>query len=344
MGSSTTYRNRRPEVAVVTGATAGVGRATVRELAGSGTRKIALLARGSAGPAAAAEDVRAAGAVALPIETDVADYDQVEAAADRVTAQPGPIDLWINDGFSAVFAPFTEIESAEFRRATEVTYLGFVYGTRAVLDRMLSRDHDTIVQVGSALAHRSIPLQSAYCGAKHAIVGFTESLRCELLRCGTRVRVTQVHLPALNTPQFGWVLSRLERQPQPVPPIYQPEVAARAIFHAAHQPRREYWVGTSTVATILANRIVPGLLDHYLARTGYCSQQTSKPTGPHRSANPWHPVGSAEGHDFGAHGSFDRRSHRRSPQVWASQHRILLVAAAGVLGAAGAAARLLTRP
>jgi NAD(P)-dependent dehydrogenase (short-subunit alcohol dehydrogenase family) len=336
--------NHRPEVAVVTGASAGVGRATVRELARSGTKKIALLARGSAGLAAAAEEVRAAGAVALPIETDVADYDQVDAAAARVTETLGPIDLWINDAFTSIFAPFIEIEPDEFRRVTEVTYLGFVYGTRAALKRMLPRDHGTIVQVGSALAHRSIPLQSAYCGAKHAMVGFTESLRCELLHDGSRVKVTVVHLPAVNTPQFDWVLSRLGRHAQPVPPIYQPEVAARAIVHAARHPRRrEYWVGASTVATILANRVVPGVLDRYLGRTAYSSQQTDQPTSPHRPANLWQPADKAPGHDFGAHGSFDTRSHARSPQLWMSLHRRMLATGAVVAAAASAAAVAVSR-
>jgi NAD(P)-dependent dehydrogenase (short-subunit alcohol dehydrogenase family) len=336
--------NHRPEVAVVTGASAGVGRATVRELARSGTKKIALLARGSAGLAAAAEEVRAAGAVALPIETDVADYDQVDAAAARVTETLGPIDLWINDAFTSVFAPFMEIEPDEFRRVTEVTYLGFVYGTRAALKRMLPRDHGTIVQVGSALAHRSIPLQSAYCGAKHAMVGFTESLRCELLHDDSRVKVTVVHLPAVNTPQFDWVLSRLGRHAQPVPPIYQPEVAARAIVHAARHPRRrEYWVGASTVATILANRVVPGVLDRYLGRTAYSSQQTDQPTSSHRPANLWRPADRAPGHDFGAHGSFDTRSHARSPQLWMSRHRRMLATGAVAAAAASAAAVAVSR-
>ncbi|ASW55173.1 SDR family oxidoreductase [Plantactinospora sp. KBS50] len=328
---------RHSQVAVVTGATAGVGRAVVRELAGRGMR-IALLARGSTGLEATAAEVRDAGGVALPIETDMADHRQVEAAAARASAELGPIDLWINDAFTSVFAPFVEIGPEEFRRVTEVAYLGYVYGTRAALDRMLPRNSGTIVQVGSALAYRSIPLQSAYCGAKHAIVGFTDSLRTELMHSGTRVRVTQVHLPAVNTPQFDWVLSRLSRHAQPVPPIYQPEVVARAIAYAAEHPnRREYWVGASTVATILANRIIPGLLDRYLARTGFGSQQTDEPADPRRPANLWHPVDDGRGTDFGAHGSFDDRAHRRSPQVWLSRHRPLLAMSAVAAGAAGAA-------
>ncbi|RKR92020.1 NADP-dependent 3-hydroxy acid dehydrogenase YdfG [Micromonospora pisi] len=331
-------------VAVVTGASAGIGRATARELARDGA-KIALLARGSVGLAAAAGEVRAAGGVALPIETDMADYAQVVAAAARVTAELGDIDLWINNAFTSVFAPFVEITPEEFRRVTEVTYLGFVHGTRVALDHMLSRDHGTIVQVGSTLGYRSIPLQSAYCGAKHAIVGFTESLRCELLHDRSRVRVTMVQLPAVNTPQFDWVLSRLSRPAQPVPPIYQPEVAARAIVHAARRPgRREYWVGASTVVTILANRIVPGILDHHLGRTGYASQQTERPTDPDQPVNLWQPADGERGADFGAHGSFDHRAHRHSPQFWLSRHRrSLLTGAVGLAVGVAAAGAVLGR-
>ncbi|WP_422773602.1 SDR family oxidoreductase [Plantactinospora sp. WMMC1484] len=322
-------------VAVVTGASAGVGRATARLLARRGMR-LALLARGETGLHGVAEDVRANGGVALPIETDVADHSQVEAAADRATSELGPIDLWVNDAFTSVFAPFEKIGPEEFRRVTEVCYLGYVYGTRVALDRMLPRGTGTIVQVGSALAYRSIPLQSAYCGAKHAIVGFTESLRCELLHDRSPVRVTMVHLPAVNTPQFDWVLSRLRNRAQPVPPIYQPEVAARAIVYAADHPaRREYWVGASTVGTILGNRFVPGLLDRYLARTGYSSQQTDQPTDRNRPVNLWHPVDDGGGADQGAHGSFDTRSRGRSPQLWLSRHRRALTA--GVLSAGAAA-------
>lgn len=324
--------SERHQVAVTTGASGGIGRATVRMLARRGM-KIALLARGEAGLHGAAKEVEAAGGQALPIETDVADYEQVEAAAQRATAELGPIDLWINDAFTAVFAPFTEIEPEEFRRVTEVSYLGYVYGTRAALDRMLPRNKGTIVQVGSALAHRSIPLQSAYCGAKHAIVGFTESLRCELLHDKSNVHVTHVHLPAVNTPQFDWVLSRLRRHPQPVPPIYQPEVAARAILAAADRPRRRaYWLGTSTVTAILGNRIIPGLLDRYFARTGYESQQSDEPADPDRPVNLWQPVDAMPGQDRGAHGSFDEHAHPHSPQSWTSRHRVALAAGAAAAG------------
>ncbi|MEV1329417.1 SDR family oxidoreductase [Micromonospora costi] len=327
-------RSRQPaRVAVVTGASAGVGRATVRLLARRGTA-VALLARGSTGLAAAAEEVRTAGGTALPVEVDMADHDAVVAAGDRVEAELGPIDLWINAAFSSVFAPFQETRPEEFRRAMEVTYLGYVHGTRVALAHMTPRDHGTIVQVGSALAYRGIPLQAAYCGAKHAIVGFTESLRCELRHDGSNVQVTMVQLPALNTPQFDWLLSRLPHNAQPVPPIYEPVVAARAIVAAADRPsRREYWVGTSTVLTILGNRIAPGLLDRYLARTGYSSQQTSQPADPNRPANLWQPADGPQGRDFGVRGSFGGRSHSRSPQAWLSRHR-RLVAAAGVGAAA----------
>jgi NAD(P)-dependent dehydrogenase (short-subunit alcohol dehydrogenase family) len=316
-------------VVVVTGASGGIGRATAR-LFGARGAKVALLARGEKGLAAAAEDVRAAGGQALPIPTDMADYEQVRAAADRVEAELGPIDVWVNVAFTSVFSVFTDIEPAEFKRTTEVTYLGFVYGTKVALDRMLPRDHGTIVQTGSALAKRGIPLQSAYCGAKHAVQGFHESLRTELLHRGTNVHVTIVHMPAVNTPQFDWVESRLPNHAQPVPPIYQPEVAAQALVYAADHPkRREYWVGGSTVATLLANRVIPGLLDRYLARTGFDSQQTDQPRDPNQPANLWEPADGPKGHDFGAHGGFDDRAHSHSYQAWAAQNGGVLAMAAG---------------
>src|SRR2546423_1215030 len=231
----------RDQVVVVTGASAGVGRAVAREYGLRGAR-VALLARGEDGLAGAADDVRARGGTPLPIPVDVADPDAVRAAAARVETELGPIDVWVNDAFSSVFAPFMQVGLDEFKRTTEVTYLGYVYGTRAALEYMLPRDHGTVVQVGSALAYRGIPLQSAYCGAKHAIQGFHESLRCELLHDRSRVRVTMVELPAVNTPQFDWVRSRLRRRAQPVPPVHQPEGAARAgVYAAAHPRRREYW-------------------------------------------------------------------------------------------------------
>jgi NAD(P)-dependent dehydrogenase (short-subunit alcohol dehydrogenase family) len=323
---------------VITGATGGIGRACARAFAARGYR-VALLARGVEGLRGASEDVAADGGVAFPIEVDTAADGALDAAAGRVEAELGPIDVWVNDAFTSVFAPFEEIGADEFRRVTEVTYLGFVNGTRAALARMRPRDRGVIVQVGSALAYRGIPLQSAYCGAKHAIQGFTESLRCELLHDRSRVRVTMVQLPAVNTPQFDWVLSRLPRQPQPVPPIYQPELAADAVVYAAEHPRRrEYWVGGSTVATLLANAVAPGLLDRYLARTGYRSQQTDQPREEDQPANLWRPADRIGGEDFGAHGEFDRHAARHSTQLWAARHHGLL----GAL-AAGAAAGLLWR-
>ncbi|MEU3453393.1 SDR family oxidoreductase [Micromonospora sp. NPDC006766] len=336
-------RNRQnAQVAVITGASAGVGRATARLLARRGIA-IALLARGRTGLDAVAEEVRAAGSRALPVEVDMAEYDQVVAAGQRIEAELGPIDLWINDAFSSVFAPFQQIRPEEFRRATEVTYLGFVYGTRVAVDHMVPRDRGTVVQVGSALAYRGIPLQTAYCGAKHAIVGFTEALRCELLHDKSNVKVTMAHLPALNTPQFDWLLSRLPRHAQPVPPIYDPEVAARAIVGAADRPgRREYWVGASTALTILGNRIVPGLLDRYLGRTGYRSQQTDQPTDHDRPVNLWQPADGPQGRDYGARGSFTDRAHQHSAQAWLSRHRLVTAAGLTAAGLTAAAVGVLT--
>jgi NAD(P)-dependent dehydrogenase (short-subunit alcohol dehydrogenase family) len=323
-----------PRVVVVTGASAGVGRAAVRAFAREGAR-LGLLARDHVGLEAARREAGAAGGRAVAIPTDVADPNAVEEAADVVERELGPIDVWVNDAMTSVFAPFMDMTDDEFRRVTEVTYLGFVHGTRTALRRMRPRDRGVIVQVGSALAYRGIPLQSAYCGAKHAVQGFTESVRCELLHDGSGVEVVSVHLPALNTPQFDWVLSRLPKRPQPVPPIYQPEVAARAIVWASHHPRREVWVGGTTVGTILANRVAPGLLDRYLGRTGYRSQQADQPADPDRPTNLWRPVED----DRGAHGGFDQRSHPRSLQLWATTHRGWLALA----GAAGAGIAALAR-
>jgi NAD(P)-dependent dehydrogenase (short-subunit alcohol dehydrogenase family) len=332
-------------VVVVTGASAGIGRAVARAFGARGAR-VALIARGATGLDAVAHEIESFGGQALVLPLDVADPDAVRGAADRVEKDLGPIDVWVNVAFTSVFAPLEQIRPEEFRRVTEVSYLGYVYGTMAALAHMRPRDRGTIVQVGSTLAYRGIPLQTAYCGAKHAIQGFHESLRCELLHERSRVRVTMVQMPAVNTPQFSWVLSRLPRHAQPVPPIYQPEVAARAVLHAADHPnRREYWVGGSTAATLAANAIAPGLLDRYLARTGFDSQQTDRTQDPHAPANLWHPADGPDGHDFGAHGVFDDRSSARSAQLWASQHHGLLAgAAAGVLaGAIPAIGSLLRR-
>ena len=324
------------QVVVVTGSSGGIGRATALAFAARGA-KVALLARGEVGLDGAARDVERAGGVALPIPADVADPDQVEAAAAQAEQALGPIDVWVNVAFTSVFAPFKDIKPAEYKRVTEVSYLGYVYGTMAALRRMLPRDTGTIVQVGSALAYRGIPLQSAYCGAKHAIQGFHESLRCELLHDKSNIHVTMVQMPAVNTPQFDWVLSRLPKPAQPVPPIYQPEVAAHGVLYAADHPeRREYWVGGSTAATLAANAIAPGMLDRYLARTGFSSQQDDRPESPSHPVNLWKPADGPSGHDYTAHGSFDGEAKPRSVQLWASQHHGLLGGA--VLGLAGAAA------
>src|SRR5438132_6095418 len=318
------------EVVVITGAAAGVGRATRRNFARHGAR-IALLARGTDGLEAAQREVQELGGTAIVSPVDVANPEQVEAAAARVEIDLGKIDIWINNAMASVFSPIKEMTPEEFRRVTEVTYLGCVYGTLAALKRMLPRDRGMIVQVGSALAYRGIPLQAAYCAAKHAVQGFCDSLRCELLHDKSGVRLTMVQLPALNTPQFGWVKSRLPRRAQPVPPIFQPEVAAEAIYFAAHNPRREFYVGFPSVKAILVNKIAPGLLDHYLARTGYDSQQHDGPEDPNRPDNLWRPVPG----DHGAHGAFDARAHSWSTQWWTNEHRGLIATAVVALAFAG---------
>lgn len=323
-----------PKVVVVTGASAGLGRATVRAFAERGA-SLGLLARGVDGLEGARREVEQAGGRAIVAPTDVADAEQVEAAAERIERELGPIDVWVNDAMVSVFSPVKEMTAEEFRRVTEVTYLGYVHGTLAALRRMLPRDRGAIVQVGSALGYRAIPLQAAYCAAKHAIVGFTEALRCELLHDESGVKVTMVQMPAFNTPQFDWVKSRLPRKPQPVPPIFQPEVGAKAIVYAAQHPnKREYWVGFPAVKAIVGERVAPGLLDRYLAKKGYDAQQTDGAADPDRPNNVWSPVPG----DHGAHGRFDERSKGKSVQLWASLNRgLLALAAVGALSAVAAA-------
>jgi len=303
------------ETVVITGASAGIGRATA-ELFGKRGANVVLLARGVDGLREAAKAVEDAGGTALEISTDVSDFEAVDAAAAMAETSFGPIDVWVNAACTSVFAPFWEIKADEFRRVTEVSYLGYVHGTMAALARMRPRNQGTIVQVGSALGYRAIPLQSAYCGAKHAINGFTESIRTELMHDHSKVKITIVQMPPVNTPQFNWVLSRLPRRPQPVPPIYEPEVAAEGVVFAADHPdRKEHWVGASTVGTIMAQKFAAPLLDQYLARTGYDSQQTKERAIPGQPNNLWRPVDQPPGSDQGAHGRFDDRSKSRSVQL-----------------------------
>jgi short-subunit dehydrogenase len=308
-----------PQTVVITGASAGIGRATAR-LYGRRGANVVLIARGRMGLDAAAQEIESLGGRPLVHEADVADPDQMEAGAAAAEERFGPIDVWINCVFSTVFAPFEKITPEEYQRATQVTYLGFVNGTRVALKRMLPRNRGTIVQVGSALGERSVPLQSVYCGAKHAINGFTSALRTELLHRGSNVHITIAQMPAVNTPQFTWVTTRLPKHPQPVPPIYQPEVAARGIVHAADHPRRkQYYIGASTVATVWANRLAPALLDRYLARTGFDSQQTDQlpPTG---DSNLFESLDRPGGTDRGAHGIFDDAAHKRSFEAALTRH------------------------
>jgi short-subunit dehydrogenase len=318
---------------VVTGASAGIGRATALELARRGAR-VGLIARGRERLESARREIEQAGGTAATALADVADAQALERAASELEARLGPIDAWVNNAMAAVLAEVVDITPEEFRRVTEVTYLGSVHGTGVALRRFLPRDEGTIVQVGSALARRGIPLQATYCGAKHALEGFLESLRAELRHRGAHIHVSIVQLPGLNPPQFNWVRTRLRHHPQPVPPIFQPEVAARAIADAVERPRREIWVGGPTVMTILGNRVAPWFVDRYLARTNIQAQQSGEIIPAHRPDNLWEPP---EG-DPGAHGIFDDRAKPRSAQYELNHRRRALAAAGAAAAAAGAAA------
>lgn len=320
----------KPRVVVITGASAGVGRAAARAFAAEGAR-IALLARGPDGLAGARHDVEMLGGRAMTLQVDVSDAEAVEAAAAAVEREFGAIDVWVNVAMVTVLSPVSQTRPDEYKRVTEVNYLGYVYGTQAALKRMLPRDRGCIIQVGSALAYRGIPLQSAYCASKHAIKGFMDSLRSELIHANSRVRVCMLQMPGMNTPQFDWARSRMPNKAQPVPPIYQPEVAANAIIFASHHNRREMYVGASTVATVIGNKLFPGLLDRYLARTCIDGQQTDEPRDANRPDNLFEPVAG----DHGAHGRFDARAHARSPQLWADRHRAPVALGLVVLAAAG---------
>ena len=304
------------ETVVITGASAGLGRAVAREFGRHGA-KVGLLARGVDGLEAARQEIEAMGGMAIAVPTDVSDADAVEKAAALVEERLGPIDIWVNNAMTSVFSPVKKMRPEEYKRVAEVTYLGVVYGTLAALKRMLPRNRGAIVQVGSALVYRSIPLQSAYCAAKHAVAGFTDSLRSELIHDKSRIRLTTVQMPALNTTQFGWVKSRLQCKAKPVPPIFQPEVGARAIYWAAHHHRREVYVGWPTVEAIVGNKLAPGFLDRYLGRNGFASQQTNEPEDPDRPDNLWKPLPG----DHGAHGNFDSLARHRSLQLKANLNR-----------------------
>jgi len=328
-----TKRTGPPGVAVVTGGTAGIGRAAVRELARRGW-DVAVLARGQERLDDAVREVHQTGRRGVGVPVDVSDAAALDRAADQVEDALGPIDVWVNNAFTGAIAFFDQISPEEFDRITAVTYLGYVNGTRAALRRMTPRNRGTIIQVGSALAHRGIPLQAPYCGAKHAIKGFTESIRVETLHQGLDISICQVDMPAVNTPQFDWVLHRgIDHHPMPVAPIYQPEVAGRAVAHVAEHPRRVTWVGLPTALTILGNRVAPALLDRFLARTNVEGQQSPEHDPPAQRANTWEPVYGAQ---VQAHGSFDDLAHAHSPGLWVSQHRGLLALAAAAAAALAA--------
>ncbi len=315
------------QVVVVTGASAGVGRATAAAFAKHGAR-VALIARGKEGLESAYREIELAGGEALTIAADVSDAAAVETAAETVERELGPIDIWVNNAMVTIFAPVKQIDPEEFKRVTEVTYLGGVYGTMAALKRMRTRDRGTIVQVSSALAYRSIPLQSAYCGAKHALVGFIDSLRSELIHERSKIHITSVQMPALNTPQFGWARNKMPNRPQPVPPIFQPEVAADAILFAASHRRRSVPVGSPTWLAEWGQRFVPGLLDRYLGRTGYRGQQTDQHDDHARPDNLFVPVAG----DPGTRGTFGDRAKARSPALWVEENRAPLLGAVAAIG------------
>ena len=320
-------------VVVVTGGTAGVGRAVAREFAKKRAR-VAVIGRDLGRLEATRRDIEELGGTALPVQADMADPAQVEEAAAKVERELGEIDVWVNNAMTTVFSPFVELEPEEFKRVTEVTYLGAVYGTMSALKRMVNRNRGTIVQVGSALAYRSIPLQSAYCGAKHAIVGFTDSIRSELAHRHSKVHMTVVHLPAVNTPQFDWCRTKLPGDPQPVPPIYQPEVPARAIVWASSHRRREVFVGWPTVKAIYGQDVAPGFADSYLAKHGFDDQQTRKPVSPARQDNLFEPVAG----NYAAHGRFDDQAIEWSMQSWLNLHRGTAAAITGAVLGLGALA------
>ena len=323
---------RKPETVVITGGTAGIGRATAREFARRGCN-VAVLARGQDGLDATRRDIDDLGGRGLAIPTDVADSKAIEAAADQVERELGPIDIWVNNAFAGIFSRFMDVTPEEYERVTQVTYLGQVNGTRAALKHMLPRDRGSIVLVGSALAYRGIPLQSAYCGAKHAIQGFIDSVRCELLHYKTNVTITMVQMPGVNTPQFDWIRAKLPGQPRPVGKVYQPEVAARAIYFAAHDGRKEMLVGLPTVEAVWGNKVASSMLDDYLAATGFDAQQRPDPIQPDRKDNLFEPVAG----DHGAHGSFDDESVDSSTELWISEHKkelgLAVLSVAAVAGA-----------
>lgn len=325
--SNTRKGDFKDKIVVITGASAGVGRATALAFAKTGAR-VALIARGDEGLQSAKREVELAGGEALTIVADVSDAAAVDAAADTIEKELGPIDIWVNNAMVTIFAPVSMIEPDEFKRVTEVTYLGGVYGTMAALKRMRQRDRGVIVQVSSALAYRSIPLQSAYCGAKHALAGFIDSLRSELIHQHSRIHITSVQMPALNTPQFGWARNKMPNRAQPVPPIFQPEVAADAILFAASHRRRNVPVGSPTWLAEWGQKFVPGLLDRYLARTAWSGQQTDESENPGRADNLFKPVAG----DPGTRGTFSARSNANSPALWVEENRKWVVGTALVVG------------